>query len=48
MLKVKNLGNKFTSISAGVIDHDEVKDIASWELKLLLWAKTYNLQIIME
>lgn len=48
MLKVKNLGNKFTSISAGVIDHDEVKDIALWELKLLLWAKTYNLQIIME
>lgn len=48
MLKVKNLGNKFTSISAGVIDHNEIKDMASWELKMLLRIKTYNLQIIME
>ena len=46
MLKVKNLGNKFTSITAGVIDHLEVKDMEVWEVKMLVRIPTYNLQII--
>lgn len=48
MLKVRNLGSKFTSISTGEIDHLEVKDIEVWEVKMLVRLKTYDLQIIME
>lgn len=48
MLKVRNLGNKFTSITAGVIDHNEVKDMEVWEIRMLAKIPTYNLQIIMD
>jgi len=48
MLKVRNLGSKFISITAGVIDHNEVKDMEIWEIKMLSRIPTYNLQIIMD
>lgn len=48
MLKVRNLGNKFASITAGVIDHLEVKDMEIWEIRMLTSLPGYNLQIIMD
>lgn len=47
-LKVKNLGNSFCSITAGLVKHNDVKYIASWEVKMLLWIGGYNLQFIMD
>ena len=48
MLKVKNLGSKFTSITAGVMEHNAEKYLEAWEVKMLVRMKTYDLQIIMD
>lgn len=48
MLKVKNLGSKFTSITAGVMNTGDIKHLAIWEVKMLNKMKTYDLQLIMD
>ena len=48
MLKVKNLGNKFCSISAGVVEKDAIVHLPVWEVRMLLRANKQDLQIIMD
>lgn len=48
MLKVKNLGSKFCSVTAGIMNKGDVKYMAAWEVKMLTRLGTYNLQIIMD
>ena len=48
MLKVRNLGSKFCSITAGPIGTGEIKTLDEWEVRMLVRIGTYNLQIILD
>ena len=48
MLKVRNLGNRFCSITAGIMEHGAVKKMEVWEIRILVKLPTYKLQIVME
>ena len=48
MLKVRNLGSKFCSITGGILDHGEIKTLDAWEVRMLIRMGTYDLQIILD
>lgn len=48
MLKVKNLGNKFCSISAGIVETGATVHLPVWEVRVLLRANKQDLQFIMD